>query len=394
VAEYKINVIKLNKIISKTIEAINNSKTEICDIAESSRNECRRLEEELALLRQQVTSLIKEVEIIEIALKESKRRLMVINRNYDNYTQQELKNAYEKADTLRVELAVKREQEQNLIRRRNELEIRIKDAIRTVQKAENLTTQIGMALGYLTGDLQKVSKQLESLQYKQLVGQKIIRIQEEERQRMARDIHDGPAQLLSNVVLKAEICEKMIDIDLEKAREELRELKKTVRESLQDVRRIIYNLRPMSLDDLGLIPTLQRYVITFQEDSGISVSFQTKGTQPELKSEISVTVLRIIQEALNNVAKHAKADCITIHIEFMPMQLKLFVIDDGEGFDTGILKEKTDDISSGFGLIGMRERVELLNGEMDIGSEPGRGTRLNIMIPFAKEEEDIDGKQD
>lgn len=393
-AGYKINVIKLNKIINKTIEAINNSKTEIYDIAEGSRNECRRLEEELIFLKQRVTSLINEVDILEVALKQSKRRLMVINKNYDNYTQQELKNAYEKADTLRVELAVKREQEQNLIRRRNELEVRIKDAIKTVQKAENLITQVGMALGYLTGDLQKVSKQIESLQHKQLVGQKIIRIQEEERQRMARDIHDGPAQLLSNVVLKAELCEKMIDIDLDKAREELRDLKKTIRDSLQDVRRIIYNLRPMSLDDLGLIPTLQRYVTTFQEESGISVSFQTKGSQPELKSEISVTVLRIIQEAMNNVAKHARADCITIHIEFMPIELKLFVIDDGVGFDIEKLKEKIDDISSGFGLISMRERVELLNGEMNISSEPGKGTRLNIIIPFTQEEEDIDGKQD
>lgn len=392
--DYKINVKKLNKIINKTITAINNSKTEIYDIAEGSRNECRRLEEELEVLKKQVTKLIGEVEVLELALKQSKHRLMVINKNYENYSQQELKEAYEKADNLRVELAVKRETEQNLIRRRNELEIRIKDAIKTVQKAENLISQVCMALGYLAGDLQKVSSQIESLQHKQLVGQKIIKVQEEERKRVAREIHDGPAQLLSNVVLKAELCERMLDVDLEKAREELRDLKKTVRDSLQDVRRIIYNLRPMSLDDLGLIPTLQRYVITIQEESGIAVSFQTNGVQPELKSEISLTVLRIIQEAMNNVVKHAKATCITVHIDFLPMELKLFVIDDGVGFDIEKIQEKSDDISSGFGLISMRERVELLNGEMLISSEPGRGTRLNIMIPFTQEEEESDGKQD
>ncbi len=393
-AGYKINIIKLNKIINKTIEAINNSKTEIYDIAESSRNECRKLEEELNSLKNQVTNLIGEVEVLELALKQSKRKLMMINKNYGDYSQQELKNAYEKADNLRVELAVKRETEQYLIRRRNELEIRIKDAIKTVQKADNLITQVGMALGYLTGDLQEVSSQIESLQHKQLVAQKIIMVQEEERKRVARDIHDGPAQLLSNVVLKAEICERMIDIDLGKTREELRNLKKIVRDSLQDVRKIIYNLRPMSLDDLGLIPTLQRYVITFQEESGIAVSFQTRGAPPELKSVISITILRVVQEALNNAAKHANADSISIHIEFLPMEIKLFVIDDGIGFDTAKLKENSDDISSGFGLTSMRERVELLNGEMIISSEPGKGTRLNIMIPFTQEEEDIDGKQD
>jgi len=389
----KINIGQLDKIIKKAIEAINNSKQEIYDIAESSRRECKRLDEELEQLKQQVVELMAEVEVLEVALKDSKRKLMLINKNFENYSQQELKEAYEKADNLRVELAVKREYEKYLIRRRNELEIRIKDAMKTVQKADNLITQVGVALGYLTGDLQEVSNQLEGLQYKQLLGLKIIKAQEEERQRVARDIHDGPAQLMSNVVLKAEICERMIDVDLEKAREELRNLKRIVRDSLQDVRKIIYNLRPMSLDDLGLVPTLQRYVLTFQEESGIAVSFRTSGVQRELKSVVSLTVFRIVQEAMNNVAKHAMASNATIHLDFTDSAVKLYVIDDGVGFDTEKLKVKSDDISGGFGLVSMRERVELLSGEMYISSEPGKGTRLNITIPFTEEEGVTNGNE-
>lgn len=383
----KIDIARLDKIVKKTIEAINNSKTELYDIAESSRRECKRLDEELDMLKQQVVQLIDDVEVLEVALKESKRKLMLINRNFSNYTQEELKAAYEKADNLRVELAIKRENEQFLIRRRNDLEIRIKDAYRTVQKADNLITQVGAALGYLTGDLLEVSSQLENLQQRQLLGLKIIKAQEEERQRVARDIHDGPAQLMSNVVLKAEICERMIDVDINKAREELRNLKKIVRDSLQDVRKIIYNLRPMSLDDLGLVPTLQRYVMTYQEDSGIAVSFLTKGVNTEIKPVISLTVFRIVQEAMNNVAKHANAGNISINLDFLGNGLKLYIYDDGTGFDTEKLKVRNDDISSGFGLISMKERVELLSGEMSINSELGKGTRLNIIIPFTKEEE-------
>ncbi len=393
-AGHKIDVAQLDKIVKKTIEAINNSKTEIYDIADSSRRECRRLEEELTALKQQVGQLIGEVEVLEVALKDSKRKLMLINKNFSNYSQDELKEAYEKADNLRVELAVKREMEQFLIRRRNELEIRIKDSLSIVQKADNLITQVGAALGYLTGDLQEVSLQLDDLQHRQLFGLKIIKAQEEERQRVARDIHDGPAQLLSNVVLKAEICERMIDVDLEKTREELRNLKKIVRESLQDVRKIIYNLRPMSLDDLGLVPTLQRYVLTFQEETGIAVLLQTRGSQPDLKSVIALTVFRIVQESMNNVMKHANAGNVSIHIEFLNTELKLYIIDDGQGFDTEKLKEHNEDISSGFGLVSMRERVELLGGEMLISSEPGMGARLNISIPFTQDEEVTDGKKD
>ncbi|HEY8348673.1 MAG TPA: sensor histidine kinase, partial [Clostridia bacterium] len=190
-----INVAQLDNIIKKTIQAINESKSEIYEIAEISRRECKRLEDELAELQEQVRQLISEIEVLEIALKESKRRLMLMNKNYAQHTEEELKEAYEKADNLRVELAVKREMEKYLIKRRNELEIRIKDAIRTVQKADKLITQVGVALGYLTGDLQEVSLQLEGLQHRQLLGLKIIKAQEEERQRVARDIHDGPAQM-------------------------------------------------------------------------------------------------------------------------------------------------------------------------------------------------------
>jgi two-component system sensor histidine kinase DegS len=390
----KFDIAQLDRIIKKTIHAINSSKSEIYEIAESSRRECKRLEDELCALKEQAKQLISEVEVLEVALKESKRRLMLINKNYSRYTQEELKEAYEKADNLRVELAVKREMEQFYIKRRNELEVRIKDSIKTVQRADNLITQVSAALGYLTGDLQKVSLKLEGLQHKQLLGLKIIKAQEEERQRVARDIHDGPAQSMSNVVLKAEICERMIDIDQNKAREELRNLKTIVRDSLQDVRKIIYDLRPMSLDDLGLVPTLQRYVLTFQEESGISVSFHTHGEPPELKSVISLTVFRIVQEALNNVAKHSKAKNSAVQLEFLQTNLKLYIFDDGTGFDTERLKERHEDISGGFGLVSMRERVELLDGEMIISSEPGKGTRLKITIPFTQEEGVENGEQD
>lgn len=389
----KIDVVKLDSIIKKTIEAVNDSKTEIYEIADNARRECKRLDEELIQLKEQVKELIETVSHVEEELKDSKRRLMLVNKNPDKYTQEQLKEAYEKADNLRVELAVKREQEQFYIRRRNELEIRIKDAYRTVQKADNLITHVGAALGYLTGDLQEISSQLEGLQQRQLLGLRIIKAQEEERQRVARDIHDGPAQLMSNVVLKAEICERMIDVDLEKARQELQSLKKIVRDSLQDVRKIIYNLRPMSLDDLGLVPTLQRYIMTFQEDTGISVSFKTKGTCEDIKPLISLTVFRIVQESVNNIRKHAEANSVIINMEFLERELRLYIFDDGKGFDTEKLKVQSDDISSGFGLFSMRERIDLLGGEMKISSEPGKGTRLNIIIPFVQEEEDTNERQ-
>lgn len=388
---HKINVVKLDKIIKKTIEAINSSRNEIYDIAEGARKECKRLEEELASLKIQVVDLIGTVEVLEKQLAESKARLALVNKNFSKYSQEELKEAYERADNLRVKLAVRREQEQNLIRRRNELEVRLKDAYKTVEKADNLIAHVGIALGYLTGDLQEISVQLESMQQRQLLGLRIIRAQEEERQRVARDIHDGPAQSMSNVVLKAEICERLVDVDIEKVRTELKNLKRIVRECLQDIRKIIYNLRPMSLDDLGLVPTLQRFVMTFQEETGIAVSFKTRGTYVDTKPEISLTIFRIVQEAISNVNKHAQAQNVIVNLEFLDKNIKVYIYDDGKGFNVDDLKVRNQDINSGFGLVSMRERIELLSGELRINSEINKGTRINITIPLMQEEVGLNG---
>lgn len=390
-ANYKINVAHMDKIIKKTIEAIENSKNEIYDIAESSRKECKRLEEELHALKAQVKELIDTVERIEAELKESKRMLLMANKNFDKHSQEELKHVYEKADNLRIQLAVKREQEQYYIKLRNDLEVRIKDAYKTVEKADNLISHVGVALGYLTGDLKEVSVQLEDMQQRQLLGLRIIKAQEEERKRVARDIHDGPAQSMSNVVLKAEICERLIDMNIEKSKDELKQLKGIVRDSLQEIRKIIYDLRPMSLDDLGLVPTLQRYIMTFREDSGIIVSFKTRGQFEEIKSVISLTVFRIVQEALSNIKKHSGAANAVVNIESLEQKLKLCIFDDGKGFDMEELKEKISDINCGFGLVSIKERVELLNGNFDISSEHEKGTRITITIPLMNNEEDING---
>jgi len=388
--ENGLSIKDLDRIVKKTIKVINESKSEIYDISEGARQENKRLEVELHHLKIQVSELIQKVEVTEAKLKDSKRRLLIKNKNFDQYSQEELKEAYKRADDLRIELAVNREKEQNLIKRRNDLEIRLKDTFKTAQKADKLISNLGVALSYMTGDLQLVSSQLVDLQQKQVFGVKIIEAQEEERQRVAREIHDGPAQTMSNVVIKAEICERMMDVDLQRTRKELRALKVAVRECLKDIRQIIYNLRPMSLDDLGLIPTLQKYIFSFKEDTGINISFKNKGIFDDISNTVSLTAFRLIQEALNNIGKHSKAENAVVNAELDNNELKLYVYDDGQGFDTSIKKNVVEECpSGGFGLMSMKERVDLLNGSFEIDSKIGKGTRINISIPLYIEKEII-----
>jgi len=384
-ASFKISLERMNKIIDTTLDVIDKSKIEIYEIAENARSESKKLENELQEAIRKTSETIDEVEFLESQMKEAKRRLALINKNFAKFSQEDLRVAYEKADDVRVKLVVKREQEAYLIRRRNELEARIKDSHRTVDKAEKLVGQVTTVMSYLSGDLMKISDEIQNVQEKQTIGFKIILAQEKERHRIAREIHDGPAQSMSNVVLKAEVCEKYIDIDVNQTRVELKNLKELVRQSLTDVRRIIYDLRPMSLDDLGLIPTLQKYIDNFKLQTGIDITLKHKGYFGSLRPEISLTLFRIVQEALSNIQKHSEAHNAAVNIEAMQDNLNVYVYDDGKGFDYTNIKERSPDSHGGFGIIGMNERVELLEGELKVVSSKQRGTRITVSVPINKE---------
>lgn len=382
---------KIDEIIGQTLQSIERGKEDLFDISETARNESKRIETDLGNLKMEATIIIDGLEKSEEELSKSKQKLLHVNKNFGKYSEQELKEAYETAEKLMIQVGVLREKEQGVIQRRNDMEVRYKNAQKMAEKADKLVSQVGAAFDYLAGGLHTLGDKLEGMQYKQNTGIRVIRAQEEERQRVAREIHDGPAQLMANVVLKAEICEKLVDIDLVKAKTELNNLKKVVRDSLQDVRRIIYDLRPMSLDDLGLAPTVSRYANTFSENNNVHVEVKVNGSFDELKSIICLTAFRIVQESLNNIAKHAKASNVIIALENTDICLNISVIDDGVGFDSSNIKRDSGNIQSGFGLYGMNERVELLNGEIEINSEVGRGTQVLVKIPTNIEEGNVNG---
>lgn len=305
---------------------------------------------------------------------------MIVSKNIKEQSEDAIREAYDRAKDMQVELMAKRIEEQQLMQKRTELERRLKTARETVRQAEQLVSKVGVVMGYLSGGLQDLFVTLEDIKQKQYLGVKIIKAQEEERQRVARDIHDGPAQLMTNVVLKADLCQKLIDIDKERAKEELENLKYVMRSSLADVRKIIYDLRPMSLDDLGLIPTVDRYIKNYTNNTGIEVDFHVFGDEKEIKNIIELASFRIIQEAMNNIQKHANAKHVAVKLEFVDDNISIIVSDDGKGFNKDMVK--VDSQESGYGLISMRERVELLNGKFDIFSSLGRGTKVFVTMPL------------
>lgn len=371
---------RLNQIIKNTIDVIEKSKNEIFDIAEGARKECKLLEDELSHIRVQTLEIIRYVDELKLQEKESRNRLMIVSRNIKEYTEEDIRKAYERARDLQIKVVIKQAEEQQLIQRRNDLERRLKLSKETTNKAESLVSKVGVAMGYLSGGLADLSEQLDDIREKQTLGIKIIRAQEEERKRVAREIHDGPAQLMANLFIKTELCEKLIDKNPSQVKTELNSLKELARSSLKDVRKIIYDLRPMSLDDLGLVPTLQRFIENFKEETGQHVEFIVFGEVASLSSIVELAAFRIIQEALNNIRKHAKAQHVLVKLEFVEDYVRLVVSDDGIGFDKNNVKSQDND--GGYGLLSIKERVELLSGKLEVISSPGKGTKIFASIPL------------
>lgn len=235
----------------------------------------------------------------------------------------------------------------------------------------------------LIREVEDLGVQLEAAQQGRGLGLHAIRVQEEERRRLAREIHDGPAQLLNSVVLRIDVCQRLVETDPERLRDELQQLKALVRLSLQDVRKIIFDLRPMALDDLGLIPALRGYLKEYQARSGIETDLATCGSDHRFQPTFEVAIFRLVQEALSNVEKHAGAERVWVTMECLGGRVvQLTVKDDGAGFDPDLVLSST--AGAKFGLLGMRERAELVGGTMTIQSAPGQGTELTFQFPVTE----------
>lgn len=370
----------LDKVISETLQVIEKSKGQIYEIAENARSECDRVKYELQEIQRQIVYTIDKVDNLERLERSARIRLMEVSRAFDRYTEEDIRAAYDKARELQVELASMKEREKQLRLRRDALERSLRRLLSTVEKAEGLMTQINVVFDYLGGNLTVINTELELVNQRRLLAPRIIHAQEEERKRVAREIHDGPAQSMANVVLRTEFCEKLMESDHESARKELRDLRDTVKSSLQDVRRIIFDLRPMALDDLGLAPALTRYLETLKERNGINFDIQCNDKQKRLNSILEVAIYRVIQEAVTNTIKHAHATNIIVKLEFQAKSVMVTVKDDGVGFEADKIMDAPR--ADSYGLLGIQERLDILGGQLSVKSVPGAGTELTAILPL------------
>jgi signal transduction histidine kinase len=213
---------------------------------------------------------------------------------------------------------------------------------------------------------------------RQQLLKKLMSAQEDERRRIARDLHDEIGQALTSLLIG---LRTVVDAaTLEAARGRAEDLRRIAVSTLEEVRRLARGLRPSVLDDLGLAAALERYAADYAQSHGVEVKVEADPEGHRLPEEIETALYRIAQEALTNTAKHATAEHVRIVVERQPGGVRLLVVDDGRGFAC-----PEPDADGHLGLSGMRERAALLNGSVVVESDPGEGTRILVNIPCPEE---------
>jgi two-component system, NarL family, sensor histidine kinase DevS len=204
---------------------------------------------------------------------------------------------------------------------------------------------------------------------------RVVQAQELERQRLARELHDETGQALTSILLGLKPLEEVLGDAT--ARAALAELREQVVSALQDVRRLAVELRPAVLDDFGLVPALERLIDAFAEQSDIRVDFHSALGEARLPSDVETALYRVVQESLTNIVKHANANHISVSLARRASGVAAVIEDDGAGFDQRAVHE------DGVGLVGMRERLALLDGRLEIESRPGAGTTVVAEVPVS-----------
>ncbi len=377
----EVDISLISEINKKIIGEIDSSREQILDIIDSIRNEQESLKMQLIHIKNETARVINEVDELEKNDKMMRKRLAQVSSEFHKYTEKDIKEVYEKASDIKVKFYTKKNEEKILREKRTQLEVALKKSMKNIENAEKIVSQISIALGYLEGDMYLALGEKDK-NSEMFLGIKILEAQEDERRRIARDIHDGPAQHMANAVMKVDICDMVIQKDLKEGLKELASLKESVKIALKEVRNIIFDLRPMSLDDLGLNDTLQEMIESMTRESQMDIKLTLKPIKEEIEPIIQVAVYRIIQEVFNNIKKHSKAKHAEVKLDFGTQYITLVISDDGIGFNVEETLKHVKTKASSYGLIGIFDRVHQLLGKIEIKSSQGIGTTYSVKLPI------------
>ncbi|MDD4802554.1 MAG: sensor histidine kinase [Syntrophomonas sp.] len=374
---------RLDSILRQVLGALEGSRQDIYDIAEECRKQCENLQIRLEEAVIEAARLIEKVDKCERLEKMARVRLMEVSRNFRAFSEVYIKEVYQSALTKQNELIELRQQELYLRSKRDELNIQLKKFEAITNKAEGLLHNTTLALKVFEANVVRVSDTLDDVQKKQQITLWNVESLEAQRRKIARELHDGPAQTMASMLLRLDLVEYLFKQDTEKTMAELLNIRDMGRESLNDIRRIMFDLKPSALKDFGLAATLKDYFDDYESKYNFSIELICFGQARRYGLALEIALFRLVQEAIANARKHAGVNKAMVKMEEKGTGLTLVIKDEGWGFN---VDEAVNSGKDSYGILGMKERAELFGGRISIISNPGKGTQVIVEIPAEREE--------
>lgn len=372
----------LNLILEHIVGSIQGGQEEIFELSENIHRELKEVEQKIREYRERIILLDADIESLRKEELKKREVLYEVSKDFSEYGEEDIKIAYEEANEIHIKSVVRKEEKRSIEKEIELLMEEVSAKEKLIEHAERLMLRIKSVIDFLVTDLTYVGNKLTSLEEQTQIGIRIIKAQEEERRRIARDIHDGPAQGIASLIIKGDIVEKLLRKYPQEAESELRLMKEHLSEVLREIRLIMYDLRPTMIDDLGLIAAISSMANTMSEEHEVAITVKDMSTYRVKSSAVALVVYRIIQESLNNAVKHSAAKSIFVSIDIQRDVIEGSIVDDGCGFDTGMMeKGKLDS----FGLSSMKERAHIIRGKLKIESKKGTGTKIFFSVPNEEE---------
>lgn len=378
---------QLDQVFSQIIGTLEKSRANIFEINHACENQCLHLETEMRELNHKITKIIQEEEKCRKQERLARLHLMEVSKHFNIATEEDIKRAYHNAQALQMKLQEIRQQESYLKLRRIEIENQIRQYRDINRKAENLLHSTLLALKLVQGSTDKLSNTIEKVSRKNQLELWIVETQEAERRKIARELHDGPAQNLASILIRLDLIMRMLPEERDDIYQELENIRAIGAESLTDVRSIMYDLKPYLMDEQGLHNTLQEYFNEYETKYDFSIDYRVFGQRRQYDLALEVGLFRLVQEAITNVRKHARVNKALVKLEDSGAVLTLVIKDEGCGFDLEEVEQRES-----YGLLGMKERVRLFGGELQILSQPREGTQIIIKVPLEREADDGQNK--
>lgn len=371
---------KVDDILKKIIQDIKENQKEIKEINFYVVKEVKELKGKAYNIRGEILVLIKSINQEEDRLNHYKHLIRRINQNRDKYSEEKIKDIFTEVSEIRIKVAILKEREKHLALQRNDFEKRIIELNKIVSKSDGIYNNMVIVEKFLDGNLNFGLEMVEDQNARKELGKYVITVQEKERERIANDIHDGVAQVMACVVLKTELCSKLISKDLKRTEEELKNLKEISKESLKELRKVIYDIRPLNLEGVGLNYTLEKLFFNIKQQFKIEVKYKYE-IDEDVEYNISNVLYRVVQESMNNIIKHSKADKVKVNICRKKDHIRLNIKDNGIGFNQEKLEKNKKQFDQ-YGLCIMEERVKLLMGDIIIKSDSINGTEIVVVVPI------------